>query len=188
MGVGPDGKPMFKGPPGMGPHGMGGPGFDERNKQLKERIEKLKKEGKTEQAAQLEKMLANGPGANPRPPMTPEEIQKRRQTRKLARIRMMNRRYGDALQRPDLVQEISVHAKRTARLSRLRTLVQAQAESPERDKRLQRINQLMGLENSRHNKHMVKLAPESVRGPAANRPVTAPAAAQPANEDKEEAK
>jgi hypothetical protein len=141
-----------------------GPGGDlaARNKHMLDTIEKLKKDGKKEQAEALERML-NAPQAAyaPRPQLTPEELKKRRETRKLARLRMMHRRYGSALTRPELTKEIGQHAQRTARLSQVRKVTLEMKESPEREKRLQRVNELMGIENARHQRKLASLAPEA---------------------------
>jgi hypothetical protein len=162
-----------------------------RTKGLKDRIDKLKKEGKVDEAAALERMLnAPMPSMGVRPPLTPEELKKRRETRKFARLRMMHRRYGDALKRPELGAEVATHARRTARLSRLRTLIQEQPESPEREKRLQRVNQLMGMENARHQRKLALLAPDAQQNTvnAVSPQPVKPAEEPNAEEKKEEGK
>jgi hypothetical protein len=82
-------------------------------------------------------------------------------------------RWGEKLAKPDAQNELAVHEKRMAKLNRLLLLAQTERTGKDADKLGERIEKLIDLENSRHEKRMTQLtsttaAPAPVQSAAVN--------------------
>jgi hypothetical protein len=75
------------------------------------------------------------------------------------------------LAKPDAQQELALHERRMAKLNRVLLLAQTERKGKDAEKLTERIEKLIDLENSRHEKRMAQIS-----GAAGTAPASPPAA------------
>jgi hypothetical protein len=80
-------------------------------------------------------------------------------------------RWGEQLAKPDAQQELALHERRMAKLNRVLLLAQTERKGKDADKLTERIEKLIELESSRHEKRMAQ-----INGAAGTAPASPPAA------------
>jgi hypothetical protein len=82
-----------------------------------------------------------------------KKLKETRKERRKERIEEIKKQWGDLHARPAVRAELKIHAWRMARLHRMRAL----AKTENKDKAVERIDQLIVKEKARHQKHMETL-------------------------------
>ena len=80
-------------------------------------------------------------------------------------------RWGEHLAKPDAQQELALHERRMAKLNRVLLLAQTERKGKDAEKLTERVEKLIDLENSRHEKRMAQ-----INGAPGNAPASPPAA------------
>lgn len=140
-------------------------------KRLDERAQRLRAEGKADEAARMEARadkLRKGASAESKRRGKPKSAAEARRERKFTKLKALRKKYGKGLDNPGVRDELSLHAERSAKLRRMNQLAQ-ESGKPELAERVSKLTQ---MEKQRHDAQMNKLLGGGDKAREAKTPTT----------------